>query len=433
MTSNSPEIETQATEGFLLKNCLRDENELYDLLVRGERIAALETAGQLKAEGLPVLDAEGQRLFPSFVDAHAHLREPGYEYKEDVASGLEAALYGGFGLIMAMANTKPVNDTPAVTRLMLEKARLAHPYGPRLYPIAALSVGLEGKELSPMSALRAAGAVAVSNDGKPVQDADIFRHAVEYAAGCGLRVIDHCEDARLASGWQMNEGPACASLGLKGQPGAGEAVQVARDILLAEYLELPIHLAHISCRQSVELIGWAKARGVPITAETCPHYLFLDDSMFQDYNTAFKVSPPLRGGEDVQALRAALAEGVIDILATDHAPHLSSEKDVPFDQAPFGMIGLETAVAVTYDLVRQGIFSVRRFEELWRHGPARIFNLPENHLNPGDPADFFLFNPDAAWLVSEQALRSKSKNTPWLGKELRGKVTAHWLAGRKLL
>jgi dihydroorotase len=420
---------------FLLENCIRGkESKYWDLLVNAGKIAALAPSGSLELPAdFPRFDAGGKLLFPSFIDAHVHFREPGFEYKEDIASGLNAALHGGFGAVMPMANTRPINDTASVTRFMLEKARLAHPRGPVLHPVGALTLNLEGKELSPMNELREAGAVAVSNDGKPVQDGDLFRHAMEYAADCGLKIIDHCEDAHIAAGWQMNEGRASVSMGLKGQPQSGEAVQVARDVLLAEYLGLPVHLAHISCRQSVELIRWAKARGTRVTAETCPHYLFLDDSMFPDYNSSFKVSPPLRGLEDIAALRAALSEGVIDILATDHAPHAGYEKEVPFDEAPCGIIGLETAVSVTYELVRRKEISPEHFENLWCACPARIFHLPVNRFKPGDAADFFLFDPEKVWTVSSDALHSKSHNSPWLHRELRGKITDHWLSGRKLV
>jgi dihydroorotase len=332
-----------------------------------------------------------------------------------------------------MANTSPVNDNAATTRFMLEKAAGHYPYGPKLRPVGALSVNLEGKELAPMAELKEAGAVAISNDGKPVKSADLFRHAMEYAATFGMTIIDHCEDPELAHGWQMNEGQTSASLGLKGQPSAGEASQVARDLLLAEYLGLPIHLAHISAAQSVELIRWAKSRGIRVTAETCPQYLFLDDSMLEGYDTAFKVSPPLRGKSDIAVLRSALANGVIDIMVTDHAPHAAHEKEVPFDEAPYGMIGLETAVPLTYQLVDKGVISPERFEEIWCRAPARIFNLAVNGFNAGDPADFFLFDPKAEWEVTPETLHSKSKNSPWLRQSLKGKVTAHWISGFKLL
>lgn len=420
------------SKSLFVHNAVRG-GKAFEVLVQGGKIAAAGPAGSVNAPAdAERFDAGGQLMFPSFIDAHVHLREPGFEYKEDIESGLTAALYGGFGTVMPMANTSPVNDSATTTRFMLEKAAAHFPHGPRLCPVGALSIGLEGKELAPMGELKEAGAVAISNDGKPVKSADLFRHAMEYAATFGLTVIDHCEDPQLASGWQMNEGQSSASLGLKGQPPTGEAAQVARDILLSEYLNLPVHLAHISAAQSVELIRWAKARGIKVTAETCPQYLFLDDSMLAGYNTAFKVSPPVRGKADAAALRAAVADGTIDIMVTDHAPHAAHEKEVPFDEAPYGMIGLETAVALTYGLVRDGIIDQARFEAVWCLNPARIFSLPANGFKPGDPADFFLFDPNSEWQVTPEELHSKSKNSPWLGETLRGRVTAHWLSGLKL-
>ncbi|MDL2306498.1 dihydroorotase [Desulfovibrio sp. OttesenSCG-928-C06] len=418
---------------FLLKGARRHEHASFDVLVENGRIAAAGPSGSIEApSGVESVQAEGKLLFPSFIDAHVHLREPGYEYKEDIQSGLTAAAYGGFGAVMAMANTNPVNDNASVTKSMLEKARLTHPHGPALYPIGALSTGLDGKELAPMGELAEAGAKAISNDGKPVKNNELFRHAVEYAATWNLKVIDHCEDPDLAAGWQMNEGKSAMELGLKGQPGVGEAIQVARDVMLAEYLNLPVHLAHISCRQSVELIRWAKTRGVKVTAETCPHYLLLDDTALASYSTLLKVSPPLRGKDDVAAMREAVADGTIDIFATDHAPHAAHEKEVEFDQAPCGFIGLETAVALTWALVEQGVLTGRRFEELWASGPADIFNLPVNGFKAGDPADFFLFDPAESWVVNRESIHSKSLNSPWLGQELKGRVSAHWLGGVRI-
>lgn len=402
----------------------------HDVLVADGRIAGLKPSGSLD---LPAdaerIDATGLHIFPSFIDAHVHLREPGFEYKEDIASGLSAAAHGGFGAVMCMANTDPVNDSASITRYMLEQAKAAHPHGPRLHPVGALTLGLEGKALAPMGELADAGCAAFSNDGRPVMNSEIFRRAVEYAAQWGKLVIDHCEDAHLAAGTHMNEGAVSGRIGVAGQSTVAEAMQVARDILLAEYLNLPIHLAHISCRQSVDLIRFAKAKGVPITAETCPHYLHLDDSALETYDTAAKVCPPLRAPEDVIALRRAVTEGVFDIFVTDHAPHAAHEKEEPLDEAPNGMIGLETAVPLTWELVRSGELSASAFTTMWSAAPARIFGLPEFTLKEGAAADFFLFDSRLQWTPSRQTLHSKSLNTPFLGKPLRGKVTRHWLGG----
>ncbi len=407
---------------------------LFDVLVKDGRIAAAAPAGSLEIPaGTPKEDAAGNILFPSFIDAHVHLREPGFEYKEDIQSGLAAAAHGGFGAVLAMANTRPVNDAGSVTRYMLEKAALHHPHGPRLYPVGALTIGLEGKELAPMGELAEAGCAAFSNDGRPVTSTEIFRRGMEYAAQWGKVVIDHCEDEFLARGTHMNEGTVSGRIGVKGQPTVAEAVHVARDILLAEYLNLPVHLAHISCRQSAELIAWAKSRGVPVTAETCPHYLLLDEERLADYDTAAKVCPPLRDSKDVEFLRKAVSRGVFDIFVTDHAPHAPHEKEHPLDEAPNGLIGLETAVPLTYSLVRDGLLTEKDFARMWHHNPARIFGLPANNFAPGDPADFFLFDPEEEWTVSRDTLHSKSLNTPFLEAVLRGRVKAHWLGGHKIV
>lgn len=406
----------------------------HDLLIKEGRVAACAPVGALDA---PVdaerVDASGQRLFPSFIDAHVHLREPGYEYKEDIQSGLAAAAHGGFGAVLAMANTRPVNDAPSVTRYMLEKAAQHWPHGPRLLPVGALTVGLAGKELAPMGELASAGCAAFSNDGRPVTNTEIFRRGMEYAAQWGKVVIDHCEDEFLAKDTHMNEGDVSSRIGVKGQPTVAEAVHVARNILLSEYLGLPVHLAHISCRQSVDLIRFAKERGIKVTAETCPHYLVLDETRLEHYDVLAKVNPPLRSAEDVNALRQAVHDGVIDIFVTDHAPHAAHEKEHTLDEAPNGLIGLETALPLTYDLVRGGLITEADFVRMWHTRPADIFGIKINTFSPGDSADFFLFDPAREWQVSRETLHSKSINTPFLGQTLRGKVSAHWLGGCRVV
>ncbi len=417
------------THSLCLKNALYLGKPM-DVHVRAGRIEKFVSAGSAEiSSDVPVHDAAGAILFPSFIDAHVHLREPGYEYKEDIRSGLEAAAYGGFGAVMPMANTKPVNDNAAVTRLMLDKAARHWPNGPRIFPVGAATVGLEGAELAPMAELAAAGCVAISNDGKGVSSAEMFRRCMEYAANYGLIVIDHCEDATLAKGAHMNEGKTSTALGIKGQSVVAEAAQVARDILLAEYLGIPVHIAHVSCAQSVELLAWAKSRGVPVTAETCPHYLLLDDTALMGYEPNAKVNPPLRTPKDVAAVRAAVKSGVIDMLVTDHAPHAAHEKEVPLDEAPNGISGLDTAVTLTYALIREGALDEADGIRLWCEAPARTFKLPRNGFEAGDPADFFLFDPQIVWTPGPQTMHSKSANTPFLGRELRGRVCAHWIGG----
>lgn len=378
------------------------------------------------------VDAQGMVLFPAFIDAHTHMREPGYEYKEDIASGLSAAAHGGFGAVLCMANTRPVNDDAVITRDMIATARRHWPDGPRLHPVGAATVGLKGTELAPLAELAEAGCMAFSNDGAPVPDTEIFRRCVEYAADQGKVIIDHCEDPYLARGAHMNEGETSGRMGVKGQPDIGEALHVARDILLADYLKLPIHLAHISCRRSVELIAWAKRRGVPVTAETCPHYLLLTDKELLGYDTRAKVNPPLRTADDVAALREAVHSGIIDILATDHAPHAAHEKETPLDEAPNGITGLDTAVALTWGLVRDGVLTEADMTRLWATEPARIFGLPVNGFGVGDPADFFLLDPEEQWEVSRETMHSRSLNTPFLGRKLTGRVKGLWLGGVKV-
>lgn len=403
-----------------------------DLLVGDGKVVELADAGTVQAPEARVVDGGGLMLLPSLIDAHVHLREPGQEYKEDIASGLSAAAGGGFGQVMAMANTSPVNDNASVTRLMLQKAALAFPGGPWVRPVGALTVGLAGKELAPAGELARAGCVALSNDGVPVENTELFRRSMEYAADFGLKVIDHCEDPWLGRGGVMNEGEVSGRLGLKGVPAVSEAMQVARDILLASYLNLPIHLAHISCRESVELIARAKERGVPVTAETCPHYLLWDETRVGNYDTSVRVNPPLRTRDDVLALRQAVRTGVIDILVTDHAPHATHEKEVTFADAPNGISGLDTALSLTYELVRSGELDFTDIARLWCWRTAEIFALPANRMQPGDPADFVLFDPDLAWVASAEALLSKGKNTPCLDKEVPGRVMAHYLGGQKV-
>lgn len=410
------------------------KGEPKDLLVAKSKVLSLENYDESRQfKNARVVEAHGLVLLPSLLDCHVHFREPGFEYKEDIQSGLNAAAHGGFGAVFPMANTKPVNDSAGITAFMLDQAKKHWPKGPRLYPVGALTMGLKGTELTSMADLAAAGCKAFSNDGLPVTNTELFRRAVEYAAGLGMKVIDHCEDPYLAPGAGMNEGQLSGLLGLKGQPAVAESLQVARDVLFAKYLNIPIHLAHISCRESVELIRWGKEQGAPISAETCPHYLFFTEERVREYNTAAKVNPPLRQDEDREILLQALSDGVIDILTTDHAPHAAHEKEVTFAEAPCGISGLDTALSLTWELVRDKRMSFETLLEAWCYGPSRIFNLPCNHFQPQDPADFVLFDPDTSWTVSPETLLSKGKNTPCLGMELHGKVQAHFIGGKNIL
>ena len=400
---------------------LADRDGTWDLFVAAGRVLELCAHDPAAAPEARTLDGRGLLLLPGLTDAHAHLREPGQEWKEDIASGLAAAAAGGFVNVMCMANTSPVNDNASITKHMLRRAEAVWPKGPRLFPIGALTIGLAGRELAPMAELRQAGCVAFSNDGEPVADTEIFRRALEYAADLGP-VIDHCEDPYMAKGSGANEGALSARLGLRGQPDVAEALQVARDILLAEYLGAPVHLAHVSCRRSVELIADAKRRGASVTAETCPHYLLMTEDALFGYDTMAKVNPPLRTDDDRLTLIEALRTGVIDILATDHAPHATHEKETPFEEAKNGISGLDTALASLWSLVRQGSLTASDIVERLAWRPAAIFNLPVNRFAPGDPADFLLFDPEESWVVTPEALRSKGKNTPLLGQSLTGRV-----------
>ncbi|MDE5833584.1 MAG: dihydroorotase [Desulfovibrio sp.] len=417
---------------LLLENVVHLE-AAADLLIDDGRVVTMTPAGHCEySPDFPRFDGGGLTLLPALIDCHTHLREPGFEYKEDISTGLSAAAHGGFGAIMCMANTRPVNDAAAITVFMLERARKSWPHGPDLYPIAAATKELAGVSLAPLAELKEAGCVAVSNDGRPLESAEILRRVMEYAADLGMIFIDHCEDPWLAKNWRMNEGRVSGELGVKGQPWCGEAIQAARDIMIAEYLDLPAHIAHVSSAATVDIIAWGKARGVKITAETCPHYLLLDETWLEGYNTQAKVSPPLRGPEDREALRKAVREGVIDILATDHAPHAAYEKDVSLDDAPCGFSGLDLALPLTFRLVDECAISEKDLHRLWAVKPGEIFGIPVNDFSPGDPADFILYDPGKEWIAAKENFYSKSWNTPFLGQTIRGRVVHHWHRGYQL-
>lgn len=411
----------------------RWQGDTVDVLVAEGKILELKPTGNYMYTGVEKIPANGALLLPALTDCHVHLRDPGFEYKEDIVSGLSAAAQGGFANIMCMANTSPVNDEASVTETMLEKARKAWKNGPRLFPVAGLTKGLKGQALTELGEMKKAGCVAASNDGLPMDNAEMFRRGVEYAADFGMKVIDHCEDPHMGMGTGVNEGEVSSRLGLKGQPVAAEAFHIARDILLAEYLDLPIHIAHVSCRQGVELLAWAKKRGVPVTAETCPHYLLLTDEAVAGYDTAAKVNPPLRTKDDVEAIRQALREGVIDILVTDHAPHAAHEKEVPFADAPNGISGLDTALSLTMKMLDEGILDMETIIRAWCSGPAQIFGLPSCTFQRGDTADFVLYDPNAKWEVSPALMRSKGKNTPFAGQTMPGRVNALFVGGVRIV
>ncbi|MBI4543016.1 MAG: dihydroorotase [Gemmatimonadetes bacterium] len=372
-------------------------------------------------DGAEVLDASGLVVAPGFVDLHVHLREPGREDVETIATGARAAVAGGFTSVCAMPNTDPVTDNQAAVGFIVSQAQRAG--AARVYPIAAVSLGQQGERLAEFGELVSAGAVAVSDDGRPVATAHLMRTALEYAMTFGIPVIDHCEESTLSAGGAMHEGLTATRLGLKGIPRAAEDVIVARDIALAELTGGHLHLAHISTAGAARMIREAKARGVQVTAEVTPHHLALTDACCEEYNTNAKMNPPLRERGDVDAVRAALADGTIDCIATDHAPHHYDAKEAEFDDAPFGVIGLETALGVVVsELVDTGQLSLPELVRRLSTRPAEVAHLPGGTLVPGAPADVVVFDPAAAWVVDPSAFFSKSRNTPFAGRALRGRV-----------
>jgi dihydroorotase len=380
--------------------------------------------------GARVVDARGRWVTPGFIDLHVHLREPGQEYKETVASGARAAVAGGFTSIVCMPNTKPVNDTLAVTELILARAAAAGLA--RVYPCGCISKGSAGEELAEFGELKAGGCVAVTDDGKPVMSPALMRRALEYARTFGLPVAVHEEDLHLAGKGVMHEGPAATRLGLKGIPGQSEEVMVLRDVALTELTGGRLHLQHVSSAGSVRAIREAKRRGLAVTAEVAPHHLTLtdEDVAASGYSTDFKMSPPLRAAEDVAACVEGLADGTLDCIATDHAPHSAVEKDVEFDAALNGITGLETAFSVCLALVRRGALSERRLVEALTSAPARVFSLPGGTLARGAIADLTILDPAAEWRFDPAAMYSKSKNSPWKGRTLTGRCTHTFVGGR---
>ncbi|MBI3649871.1 MAG: dihydroorotase [Acidobacteria bacterium] len=403
--------------------------KIADLLIEDGRIA--EIGNDLSSQGAAVFAASGLLVAPGFIDLHVHLREPGEEYKETIATGLQAAVAGGFTSVCSMPNTTPVNDNASITRYILDQARQANLAN--VFPVGAITRGSLGEELAEMAEMKAAGAVAVSDDGKPVMNAQVMRHAMEYARDHDLVVADHCQDNCLAACGVMHEGKYSTLLGLKGMSGAAEDSHVARDIMLAELTGARAHIMHISTARAVELVRDAKRRGLPVTCEVTPHHLALTDAEVLGFDANTKMNPPLRSEEDRLALIEACADGTIDAIATDHAPHHADEKMLEFDRAPFGVIGLETALGACFKvLVESGAVSVMRLVEMLTVGAARVFALPRGTLQKGAIADLTIFNPDAVWTVDPVKFKSKSRNTPFANWTLRGKVIATFVAGREV-
>jgi dihydroorotase len=403
-----------------------DRDETSDVLIEDGRVAAVEAS--LEVPGAEVIDAGGLWVAPGFVDLHTHLREPGQEYKEDIASGGRAAVAGGFTTVACMANTHPANDDPAVTDYILDRARQDSPA--RVLPIAAATKGLQGSVMTEMSAILRAGAVGFSDDGKTIMDSGVMRRVLEYSCMVDAPVIVHAEDCTLVGHGVVNEGPVSTRLGLPGNPAVAEAVHVARDLLLAQLTGAHLHVAHVSTGAAVDLIRRAREQGIHVTAEVTPHHLTLTDEAALGYDTNAKVAPPLRSAADVRACRKGLAEGVIDAIATDHAPHAVHEKDVEFTAAPPGLIGLETAFAVALDLVRSGELQPLELMRRMSTNPARILRRPGGSLGVGAPGDLVVLDPQKEWLYDPAKGFSKSRNSPWARQTLVGQVKATVVDGR---
>jgi dihydroorotase len=394
-------------------------DDVQDVLISSGRI---ERVGRDLAAGpdTTVLEAAGKLVCPGFIDIHVHLREPGYEYKETVASGTRAAAAGGFTAVACMANTQPVNDNRSITDYI--RAKAAAEGAVRVYPIGAVTRALGGAELAELAELAEAGCVAFSDDGRCVMNAALYRRAMEYTLPFGTPIISHAEDHHLSRGAAMNEGVVSTELGIAGAPAAAEDIMVARDIVLAELTGAHVHIAHLSTAGAVRLVREAKARGVRVTAEVTPHHLLLTDEAVRSFDANAKMNPPLRTKRDTEVLVEALADGTIDCIATDHAPHAGSEKEGEFDLAAFGIIGLETAVGLLLDrLVKPGILPLATLVSRLSRDPARLLGLPGGSLAPGAAADVTLIDPGATWTVDPAKFQSRSRNTPFGGWSLTGR------------
>ncbi len=398
----------------------QDFDDVADVLLAEGKVEAIGR-GLGPPDDAERIDVSGKIVSPGLIDVHVHLREPGQEHMETVATGARAAAAGGFSAVCAMPNTDPVTDNQAAVGFIVKQAITAR--AARVYPIGAISLGQKGVQLAEFGELVGAGAVAVSDDGRPVVSSQLMRTALEYARTFGIPVADHCEDPTLAAGGVMHEGLVSTRLGLRGIPAAAEEIMVARDVILAELTGGHVHLCHVSTRGSVEIIRRGKERGVFVTAEATPHHFVLTHEACEGYNTNAKMNPPLREEEDIAAVREGLADGTLDVVASDHAPHHYDAKEREFDDAPMGIVGLETALALGIDaLVRGGVLTLSDLIDRMSSKPAKIFGLPGGSLRRGSVADLVVFEPEVRWVVDPDRFLSKSRNTPFAGREVCGRV-----------
>jgi dihydroorotase (EC 3.5.2.3) len=384
--------------------------------------------GLATSAGAETIDASGKYVVPGLIDMHVHLRDPGLEYKEDIISGTRAAVAGGFTSVCCMPNTKPAIDNKAIASYIINKATTDGFCN--VFPVGTITQGMAGDRLAEMGELKESGCVAVSDDGKPVKNSELMRRALQYAAGIGIIVISHAEELELVGEGVMNEGFTSTELGLKGIPRVAEDIATAREIMLAEYVGAPIHIAHVSTKGSVRIIREAKARGVRVTCETAPHYFTLTDDAVRGYNTNAKMNPPLREADDVAAIKQGLKDGTIDCIATDHAPHHIDEKDVEFNEAMNGIVGLETSLPLSLKLVDEGLLTLAQLVEKMSCNPSELLGLGRGSLKAGSVADITVIDPAKQWTVTESVLASKSKNSPWLGATMAGAAACTVVGGK---